>query len=1067
MEDDASSSTSSSSDDEYLAMNSGDRDRESLVRRKLLESFYGKSAVAAAQPADDALALVEQDKEDDDGDDDEEEEDDEFLDDTSFLTPRKRNIGRSRGSSSKSGKSGKSGTEDLDSASFDARAHTQRHIAHSNVQHLLEVEETLALQVRTLDSTMQTLVYENYSRFIDATDAIKSIGIHVQANDDGLTKLASKMERVDLCSKETEQALGALRDQVAEKIRVKRLLSRLSSLLELPQTLRLQIAQGKYRTATKNYLSARTILANHSQGFESLKTIETECTGILQNMKQLLTRKLHHWNGMILEDGNKHSDNDTDLLEPPKTMHEIFECVGTLYILLQDQPPTNNLGEGEEKDESLQELDTATATATATTTALNKEELQSMAMGAATRALDRILDAHMIQVQEHRFALGDDPAIVLEAKGTTAIVDEAPIEKGAAFVSREFLDAILEVATLYGMTFSTTAQDNESLTEFISEAFGSFLTHIRSILLDESSQLVMQGHDVAATLSKLDDNDVLLNPTVTASEVDDDVADAKEEEISNALTLLVRMVQEMASGLALPEVGVNPQFCETLVTEALTVADSMVTRRIYQKFYDLRINVVKTCLVPFAERLLEQHGNSTNDKVVAAAQQQQLANSTLSDCLQLVDDTIRSIVAAGAGGNDQLAGNTNIDNSSINHTIKEAVQENIRQFTDWLAGALEVVAGGERSGTKCVVDVSTQVDEDEQGNEDDEEPKMDSETAPVSFSVLDDDARDAENIMELVDSVGLILKRGTSKMAGDEFSVAIAEMCRLAQNSIMENLIQSMAAHFGTAKKRSRLFEGGALLAQDEEEDEISERFRLAASRIFALYAQQKGAAAAAILVSGLGQLPADDTAALDCEAPQECAILALEQVKALALECSEIFGGPSRAGIVPEMDDGPFVGGLSSGMGAMRSSLQFDVDRIFKEKLPGFLHPSETLDLSRNTILFLMLNVALRGWYEGVRACSFSNGAFKQLQVNVEFLKLMIGHYIDENYQVQGNDATTSLTNLLSDTMAAVSERCSDESCETDEFTLQESKAVVRDFMSRVSTEGNHIGARFIINKD
>eukprot|EP00523_Entomoneis_sp_CCMP467_P001353 CAMPEP_0168759062 /NCGR_PEP_ID=MMETSP0724-20121128/22027_1 /TAXON_ID=265536 /ORGANISM="Amphiprora sp., Strain CCMP467" /LENGTH=490 /DNA_ID=CAMNT_0008807969 /DNA_START=99 /DNA_END=1569 /DNA_ORIENTATION=+ len=490
MEDDASSSTSSSSDDEYLAMNSGDRDREALVRRKLLESFYGKSAVAAAQPADDALALVEQDKEDDDGDDDEEEEDDEFLDDTSFLTPRKRN------------------KEDLDSASFDARAHTQRHIAHSNVQHLLEVEETLALQVRTLDSTMQTLVYENYSRFIDATDAIKSIGIHVQANDDGLTKLASKMERVDLCSKETEQALGALRDQVAEKIRVKRLLSRLSSLLELPQTLRLQIAQGKYRTATKNYLSARTILANHSQGFESLKTIETECTGILQNMKQLLTRKLHHWNGMILEDGNKHSDNDTDLLEPPKTMHEIFECVGTLYILLQDQPPTNNLGEGEEKDESLQELDTATATATATTTALNKEELQSMAMGAATRALDRILDAHMIKYK----------SIALP---------------GAAFVPREFLDAILEVATLYGMTFSTTAQDNESLTEFISEAFASFLTHIRSILLDESSQLVMQGHDVAATLSKLDDNDVLLNPTVTASKVDEDVADAKEEEISN------------------------------------------------------------------------------------------------------------------------------------------------------------------------------------------------------------------------------------------------------------------------------------------------------------------------------------------------------------------------------------------------------------------------------------------------------------------------------------------------------------------------------------------------------
>jgi hypothetical protein len=40
----------------------------------------------------------------------------------------------------------------------EAQAHCKRHIYNSDVHELLETEERLALQVRTLDSTMQTLV---------------------------------------------------------------------------------------------------------------------------------------------------------------------------------------------------------------------------------------------------------------------------------------------------------------------------------------------------------------------------------------------------------------------------------------------------------------------------------------------------------------------------------------------------------------------------------------------------------------------------------------------------------------------------------------------------------------------------------------------------------------------------------------------------------------------------------------------------------------------------------------------------------------------------------------------
>eukprot|EP00970_Alexandrium_tamarense_P020330 scaffold15101_cov200-Alexandrium_tamarense.AAC.1 len=56
-DDDSSIHSSSSSDDEFLTSTgtgggSNPQDREALVRKKLLESFYGASAVASASPTD-------------------------------------------------------------------------------------------------------------------------------------------------------------------------------------------------------------------------------------------------------------------------------------------------------------------------------------------------------------------------------------------------------------------------------------------------------------------------------------------------------------------------------------------------------------------------------------------------------------------------------------------------------------------------------------------------------------------------------------------------------------------------------------------------------------------------------------------------------------------------------------------------------------------------------------------------------------------------------------------------------------------------------------------------------
>jgi hypothetical protein len=40
----------------------------------------------------------------------------------------------------------------------------------------MDMENDIVKQIRSLDGEMQTLVYENYNKFINATDTIRKVG---------------------------------------------------------------------------------------------------------------------------------------------------------------------------------------------------------------------------------------------------------------------------------------------------------------------------------------------------------------------------------------------------------------------------------------------------------------------------------------------------------------------------------------------------------------------------------------------------------------------------------------------------------------------------------------------------------------------------------------------------------------------------------------------------------------------------------------------------------------------------------------------------------------------------
>ncbi len=89
---------------------------------------------------------------------------------------------------------------DMDGSAFDAETYSQRLIKEASLSQLMAHESEVVRQIGALDSDMQTLVYENYNKFIAATDTIRKMRVDFRAMEDEMDRLADKMQNISVFS---------------------------------------------------------------------------------------------------------------------------------------------------------------------------------------------------------------------------------------------------------------------------------------------------------------------------------------------------------------------------------------------------------------------------------------------------------------------------------------------------------------------------------------------------------------------------------------------------------------------------------------------------------------------------------------------------------------------------------------------------------------------------------------------------------------------------------------------------------------------------------------------------
>ncbi|KAL4231802.1 Vacuolar protein sorting-associated protein 51 [Mactra antiquata] len=179
---------------------------------------------------------------------------------------------------------------DIDGAHFKPDLYLGKLIQEKSLTELMDKESEMLRQIRSLDSDMQTLVYENYNKFISATDTIRKMKNDFRKMEDEMDHLASNMSRITVFSSNISHTLQDRRQNITKLAGVHSLLKKLQFLFELPARLKKCIEMKAYSQAVRYYTKSQQVLHQY-QHMPSFQGINSDCSKIIKELTQNLKQQ--------------------------------------------------------------------------------------------------------------------------------------------------------------------------------------------------------------------------------------------------------------------------------------------------------------------------------------------------------------------------------------------------------------------------------------------------------------------------------------------------------------------------------------------------------------------------------------------------------------------------------------------------------------------------------------------------------------------------------------------------------------------------------------------------------
>ncbi|KAJ1899260.1 hypothetical protein LPJ66_002233, partial [Kickxella alabastrina] len=179
----------------------------------------------------------------------------------------------------------------LDSAHFDSRKYTKQLLLTSGTQSLLQSSTTLVSSIRQIDNDMKTMVYENYSKFISATETIGRMKGDADFMDSEMGKLTRRVTSISHKTADLHRALDARRGRIWRLAAEIRTLRALQMIAELPKRLSVMIGAGRFVEAAGEWSRATPLLEHYRRLGARFEGVESDGRQIMQEVEATVWRR--------------------------------------------------------------------------------------------------------------------------------------------------------------------------------------------------------------------------------------------------------------------------------------------------------------------------------------------------------------------------------------------------------------------------------------------------------------------------------------------------------------------------------------------------------------------------------------------------------------------------------------------------------------------------------------------------------------------------------------------------------------------------------------------------------
>ncbi|XP_026192255.1 uncharacterized protein LOC34619172 [Cyclospora cayetanensis] len=184
---------------------------------------------------------------------------------------------------------------DLNSPAFDMQAYFTAAVRSCSLRELLRLTNELEAEVRILERDIRTLVYENYGKFLSATETVRRVRQAMGDIEQQLQHLSLSVSAIESSSGQLMKTVHERAAGIEDLVAFRQLIEQLQLLLTLPELLRQHLAAGSPLTALQVYDRAKLFLAKQnvtSPPLQRLLLLKRDAEAAAAYCVQLLKQQL-------------------------------------------------------------------------------------------------------------------------------------------------------------------------------------------------------------------------------------------------------------------------------------------------------------------------------------------------------------------------------------------------------------------------------------------------------------------------------------------------------------------------------------------------------------------------------------------------------------------------------------------------------------------------------------------------------------------------------------------------------------------------------------------------------